>query len=236
MDNNSMLGKIMIALTGIPQHWGLLLDVIEKISDSVFARELAKFARREQCWAAQAAPTLPDIDWPRVYKTLGMKFELGELTIPADPNFWDVYVMKGVTPNKVIAAFRELGVNVYTYVDDLDKSVPTSDRDPKNGSYRIRFKKTIEADPELANKSAEDLKEEKIQGITLLERLLLELGYFMATGEHLDVENITLCSGSRYSDGDVPYVCWGAGFRGLCVSWYDPRSAGGDLRARAAVS
>jgi hypothetical protein len=177
-----------------------------------------------------------NIDWTRVYKTLGMKFEPGNLAVETDPYHWDVYVLKGVTPNKVVAAFRELSVEVYTYIHDLDLGVPTNDRDPKNGSYRVRFKKTIEADPELANKSANDLTEEKIEGITLLERLLLELGYFLATGEHLDVENITLCSGSRDSDGGVPGVDGHAGPRKLCIGWCPPQHRDGNLRARAVVS
>ncbi len=177
-----------------------------------------------------------DIDWTRVYKTLGMKFEPSNLACIPDPLFWEVYVMKGVTPNKVVTAFRELGVNVYTYTDDLGANVPINDRDPKNGSYCVRFKKTIEADPELANKSAENLEAEKILGITLLERLLLELGYFLATGEHLDVENVTLCSGSRSSGGIVPGVSWSADDRRLSVYWFGSRSAYGNLRARAVVS
>lgn len=177
------------------------------------------------------------IDWTRVYATLGMKFEPGELQLTPDPFHWDVYVQKGMTPNKVIAAFRVLGVDVYTYVDDLDTGVPTNDRDPnRDGSYRVRFKKTIEADPELAGKSAEDLAVEKIQGITLLERLLLELGYFLATGEHLDIENVTLCNGARYSGGDVPFVNWDAGRRKLYVDWCRPQDRSPFLRSRAVVS
>lgn len=50
----SVLGKIMIALTKISQYWGLLLDVIEKMSDPDFASELAKFARKELCWTKVA--------------------------------------------------------------------------------------------------------------------------------------------------------------------------------------
>ena len=180
--------------------------------------------------------TLRGFNWLLVYQALGMAFEPGELEVLEDPNHWDVYVMKGVTPNMVVAALRKLGVNVYTYVDDLDKSVPTNDRDPKKGSYRVRFKTNIEADSELANKSASDLKEEKIQGITLLERLLLELAYFLATGKHLDIENVTLCSGSRYSGGFVPGVRWFADDRELYVGWSSPQPRYSDLRARAAVS
>lgn len=176
------------------------------------------------------------INWVHVYETLGIKFESSDLAIPADPNFWDVYVMKGVTPNKVISTFRKLGVDVYTYTDDLDNGVSTNNRDCKNGSYRVRFKKTVEADPELSGKSADDLKEAKIVGITLLERLLLELGYFLLTNEHLDVKNVTLCSGSRSSGGFVPSVLWNAGYRRLYVYVSNQRNANGDLRSRAVVS
>lgn len=177
------------------------------------------------------------IDWVRVYKALDMKFEPGELATEADPLYWDVYVQKGVTPNKVIAAFRQLGVDVYTYVDDLDGCVSTNDRTPTDGSYRVRFCKTVEADPKLANKSAEDLKVEKIVGITLLERLLLGLGYFLATGSHLDIENVTLCSGSRNSDGLVPGVYWSAySRRELYVDWCSVQCRDSYLRSRAVVS
>ncbi len=46
----------MVALTSIPQYWGLLLDVIEKMSDRGFARELAKFSRHEPCWFSTIIP------------------------------------------------------------------------------------------------------------------------------------------------------------------------------------
>ena len=177
------------------------------------------------------------IDWKKVYETLGLlkvDFNTDGLN---DPNYWVVPVFKGVTPNKVVQALRDLGVNVYLYVDDLDKGVPTNDRDPaKDGDYRVKFLKTIEADPELKDKSAETLAKDKVKGITLLERLLLELGYFLATGNHLDVENVTLCSGSRNSVGDVPSVDWRADGRGVCVYWCGPSDSVASIRARAVVS
>ena len=177
-----------------------------------------------------------EMDWTRVYKILGLKVDPKEIVCEPNPLYWEVPIINSVTPNMVVAAFRKLGVDVYTYTDDLDTGVPTNDRNPQKRSYRIRFKKNIEADPEFARKSAEDLKAENISGITLLERLLLELGYFLATGVHLDVENITLCSGSRYSDDDVPLVFWHADNRELYVYWYNPWNSNPDLRTRAAVS
>lgn len=173
------------------------------------------------------------IDWEKVYTMLEMSFGIFD----HDPNYWTVPVCKGVTPNKVVKVLRDLGVEVFLYTDDLDAGVPTNDRDPvKDGSYQVKFLKTIEADPELKNKSANVLAKENTNGITLLERLLLELGYFLATGNHLDLENITLCSGSRCSDGSVPSVGWLTGFRRLSVSWYLPSGSGPYLRARTVVS
>ena len=73
---------------------------------------------------------------------------------------------------------------------------------------------------EFAAKAADDLMKERVAGITLLERLLFELGYFLATNRQLDVENGTLCSGSRDSDGDVASVDWSPACGKVCVVWY----------------
>ncbi|OHA23928.1 MAG: hypothetical protein A3B11_00320 [Candidatus Taylorbacteria bacterium RIFCSPLOWO2_01_FULL_44_26] len=178
------------------------------------------------------------IDWDKVYKLLGMsnEFERSNILVKPESGFWDVCVIHGVTMNKVVGVLRSLGVAMSLYAEDLDGNVPTNDRNPANGSYCVRFQKTVEADPELKGKSAKVLMEEGIKGTTLLERLLLELGYFLATGSHLDQNNITLCSNSRYSDGDVPGVFWYSDDREVYVYWFSPSSANPCLRARAVVS
>ena len=87
--------------------------------------------------------------------------------------------------------------------------VVQSERTSKRRPYAVWVRDRVEADKELKNLSVEDLKERKIIGITLEERLLYELKYFRETGKHLDVHNVTLCSGSLYSDGRaVPSVYW----------------------------
>lgn len=120
-------------------------------------------------------------------------------------------------------------------MEQLDTDFPP----PKVATTR-HFKKTVEADEDLKNKSADDLEKEGVKGITLRERLIMELVYFEENGEHLDVQNATLCSGSRDSDGDVPCdvpcVLWSSDGRGVCVRWYRPSSSYPDLRARAVVS
>ncbi len=121
--------------------------------------------------------------------------------------------------------------DVYSWYDDaqLDKDFPpvTSDR---------YFKKNIEADEEYKNKSANDLDKMGVKGITLRERLLMELAYFDETGKHLDEINITLCGGSRSSGGDVPSVHWDVGNRKLYVYSCSAGYASDSLGARAVVS
>jgi hypothetical protein len=179
--------------------------------------------------------------WEEVYELLGMRSEYIDFAAASpgndSSNFWTVPVVKGITCNKVVAALRKRSVDVNLYRDDLDANVTENDRDPNhNGSYVISFLHTVEADEGNKNLSANQLKERNHKGITLLERLLLELGYFLATGKNLDVKNITLCTGSRLSNGVVPRVRCGPGSRWVCVSWCHPVHARGDLRSRSAVS
>lgn len=111
--------------------------------------------------------------------------------------------------------------------EDLDKDFPK----PKKTTTRY-FLKNIEADRDLASKSAQDLEKEGIEGITLRERILMELSYFKETGKHLDIDNWTLCSGSRGSVGEVPDARWYGGK--FFVYWYDPSHRYPYLRSRRA--
>lgn len=118
---------------------------------------------------------------------------------------------------------------VYSFYTDrqLDSDFP-----PPNKKTVRYFKANIEADEENAGKSANELKDKP--GITLRERIILELQYFLDTGNHLDIYNITLCSGSRFSVGVVPDAFWGDGK--FCVRWNDPDDRDECLRSRLAVS
>lgn len=96
-----------------------------------------------------------------------------------------------------------------------------------------KFKYLQEADSDNANKSANDLNQK--DQITLRERLLMEIIYFKKIGSHLDMNNITLCAGSRAVGGLVPYVVWRSFYRGMYVGWYGPGAHDAALRARSAV-
>ena len=144
-----------------------------------------------------------------------------------------IVVAQGLTLNRVYdACAREFPC--FRYVDDLDAGAPVNDRTPTE-SYAIWVRDRVEADEENANLSAEDLNVKRIKCQTIMERMLHELKYFSETGEHLDVTNWTLCSGSRCSDGSVPGAGWSSGGREFRVGGYDPRDRYADLRARAGV-
>lgn len=108
-----------------------------------------------------------------------------------------------IKTSEIIQKCRDKFMIVSFYNDkELDKQFPP----PKKETTRY-FLKTQEADEDLKNKSADDLKKEGVKCITLRERLIMELQYFKETGNHLDIiKGITLCAGSRYADGFVPCV------------------------------
>ncbi len=129
---------------------------------------------------------------------------------------------------EIIAELRKL-FPVWVYNEsEVDKEFPA----PTKPTSR-QFLLVQEADEDLKNKSANDLEQEGIPGITLRERLLYELDYFRKTGQHLDIKNVTLCTGSRYSDGRVPYVGWYSDV--LDVHWYHPADRSVHLRSPRAV-
>lgn len=182
------------------------------------------------------------LDWRKAYQALGMEVEYDKQIKHLGPttgycSYWPIPKIKGATCNKSVAALREAGATVYTYVDDLDKEVTkTVNRPDITDNYVIHVKATIEADPENANQSANERKKKGCQDITLLERLLLELAYFLATGEHLDVENWTLCSGSRDSRDAVPYVRFSLAHPWVRVRSWVVTYRHGNIRSRSVVS
>ncbi len=178
--------------------------------------------------------------WEAFYSEhFGIKIDAKSISlpeVPADKQDFKrlLLVAKGVTPIKVVKALRKIGVTVWLYTENLDKDVTQNERDSRSGSYAIYVRERVEADEELVNLSAEQIDAMNQKVMTLLEHLLYELAYFLETGKHLDIVNVTLCAGSRGSDGDVPGVnrCGG----GVYVLAYNPSYAAPVLRARAVVS
>lgn len=176
--------------------------------------------------------------WLETYKALGLEAEYREgtkkLFLPEDQKLWYLPMVPGVTSNKIVAGHRRSGAAYWLFNEDLDTVVPNHDRDANcNGPYVVGFRRNVEADDEFAEKSAVVLAGINHKGICLPERLLLGAGYHIATGQHLDLKVITLCTGSRSGDGDVPNVGWDSASRRVCVGWCRPDDANDVLRSRS---
>ncbi len=180
-------------------------------------------------------------DWQKFYQDyLDLTVDLSAVKIPGYQKDFDrvIIIPQGLTLEGVIGAIVRK-MKLCTWKNDnrlLNKDVPTNDRDAKNGAYAIRIRERAEADEEMKNKSADYLAKKQIAGITLIERLVYELKYFSETKSHLDIQNWTLCSGSRRSDGDVPRIGWYSGSGSLGVGHYNPDGFDDGLRARVVVS
>jgi len=136
---------------------------------------------------------------------------------------------------RIFGACKELFPS-WKGVDSLDESVTHNDRTPKDGSYAVRVGNHFEAtdgDEALKGLSAQAIWQRHIATITLAERMMLELYKFRTVQKHLDKYNRTLCSGSRDSDGFVPFADWGGG--GFDVYWCRPWVIDGGLRSRVVV-
>ncbi|MEK9185955.1 MAG: hypothetical protein AAB863_04230 [Patescibacteria group bacterium] len=177
-------------------------------------------------------------DWQSFYKKFfGLDTDFSSIRIPERKSGFDrlLIIAQGFTPNRVYDACSPQNFACWRYVDDLDVSVTHNDRVPTE-HYAIWVRDRQEADEELKNISANDLQKKKINGITLLERMVFGLKYWSETGRHLDVKNVTLCAGSRHRDGYVPRVCWVGSYGRVHVSWFHPDDSDSRLRSRQAVS
>jgi len=174
-------------------------------------------------------------EWVVFYERFfGLELDVSKLKIPEQQQGFDrlIIVAQGMTPQRLFEKCKELFPSWKSTEHNLDDIV-TSVRTAKDGTYAIWVRDRVEADEENKNLSANDLSVKGGTEETLEERILHELKYFRETGKHLDVQNWTLCTGSRYSDGDVPCAYWS--LDGFGVGWDHPGSHVGRLRARSAV-
>ena len=221
-------------IDGLPSKvLGLQIDMLEKLrSGKILVSELEKFLKRQDPFKNDEGVIG---EWREFYrKNFGIELEK-EIKIPEKKEGFDrlIIVVKGLTNNTVYDTCAK-HFPCWRYAEDLNKAVPTSERDPKNGTYAIWVRDVIEADEVHKSKSAEMIKKEGLKTETLLERMLHELVYFLETKGHLDIQNVTLCSGSRDSDGGVPDAGWcGDGF-GVC--WGSTDNSYEGLRSREVIS
>ncbi|MBU1202509.1 hypothetical protein KKH39_00465 [Patescibacteria group bacterium] len=214
---------------------GLLADLMHKLRHGVITvRELELFLQRQDPFA------ITDIggEWEEFYrKYFRLVVDFYGVTIALNPGDFDrvIFIPKGLKLNDVLEAIRKQ-FPAWSHEDNLDKDIVENIRQ-SDKSYAIRLRERVEADEELKSLSANQLKQQGVNAITLLERLVLELKYWSETGQHLDVSNITMCAGSYDRDGGVLGVRWDAdGGRLHIIDWFSPNGAGGIVRARQVIS
>jgi len=174
-------------------------------------------------------------DWQSFYRDLGISCDLSGVIIPDDPGeLKRILIMaQGITPQSGYDLCAK-NFPCWKYTKKNLDDIVISERTTKNGAYAIRVRDRVEADEELKNLSVYNLKQRDILGITLEEREIYGLKFFKEAGKHLDIQNWTLCSGSRCGDGYVLGAYWSGGeFKVDCSH---PVNSGDRLRSRQVVS
>ncbi|MDO8518164.1 MAG: hypothetical protein Q7S26_02640 [bacterium] len=158
----------------------------------------------------QAFDTRP---WQKFFKKyFSRTVDLSNLHIPTKLDYLcrAVVIVPELTNNDIFdACTKAFNGTTWRYANDLNTVRDIVVR--PQGPHVIWFRDVVEADADMANKSARDIATAGTNTTTLKERMLLELVYFDETGGHLDIQNWTLCAGSRIHGGSVPRCRWNVG-------------------------
>lgn len=238
VQNPLTAGEIRDLHLAVLAQMPLNLDPVKVRADlknkTALGRDLGKFFRSRYAILSE----FPDTDkWVEFYRRIfGKGVDLSNLHLPAKPDYecWPIVMVPGISNNDAYGACKKHFGKAWKYIDDLNTVRDVVKRPDEE--YVVWVKKNVEADPDLANVSAEEVEKRALNTLTLRERLVLELKYFDETKSHLDIINWTLCAGSRYAVGSVPYVYWYGDGHELLVHWSGVVRVRPCLRARAAVS
>jgi hypothetical protein len=172
------------------------------------------------------------LGWERFYlHHFYQTYDFASLAIPGRPgDGWRLLLITEIPLEDLHGRCKELFPCWLWTGNNVRETVAWNERDAKNGPYAIWVKDNVEADEELRNLSANDIREKGITTETLAERLILELKPFTETGGYLDIKNVTLCAGSRDPSGVVPGVCWRDGE--ITILWSLPSYRSETLRSR----
>lgn len=223
-------------LVGDMSAWsGMFMDLHRQFGDGSLTRaQLQAFLEHRNPFAI----TNVCEEWQAFYqKYCRLAVDFSDVTIPEGIGFDRiVFIPEGLTIKMVVEAYTKKGIAI-DIASDMDEQLKGRNVRETNRSYAVRFRERQETDEELKNRSYNQLKADGINSITLLERLVFGLKYWVETeGGHLDVSNWTLCAGSQDASGDVPYVHYDTDARKVYVHWCPPDRARAYLRSRQAVS
>ena len=216
-DQNRRIGRMMQEIKSlIDLRGGSLLDPERVIGG------LQHIMKERSPDEGVAISTTLATDWERFYHDLfGLEIDLSTLMVPMKREGFELLIVmaEGITLQGLYDKCSELFPCLsYPHHDDL-KGV-LSNRSGYNGTYAVWVRDAVEADEKLEYLPTNQLERRRVHGITLEERLLMELKFFKETGCHLDVMGTTFCVGSRYFDNTIPVVKWSLRDRKLYIDWH----------------
>jgi len=177
-------------------------------------------------------------EWQRFYRDhFAVTIDFSDVEIPSKPeeSSWRlIFIPAGTSLNQTLAVMREK-FQVWTYAEDLDKEISTNTRTSAK-SYAVWVQTGEEPDSKYLGKSTREADMDGKIGVTLLERLVFEVKFFTEMEKHLDYKGITFCTGSRYSDGRMPDVCFDPGKTQVWVGWFSVDYSDPSHGLREAVS
>jgi hypothetical protein len=194
---------------------------------------IKKQGQLQEVLARALAISAPRLEWEKFYQEIfGIKIDLSSITLPEKQDGFErlLIMAVGLTPNRLFDKCEER-FQSWRSTDNLDAFIESA-RTAKR-TYAIWLRDRIEADDENQNLSANECGKLGIIGITLEERFLLELFYNWRTNKHLDVNNYTLCAGSRTSMDDVPIVHWNRSDGRMVLDRYGLGTSCESLRVRS---
>ena len=221
---------------------GILTEIFSKMSDA----ELQHWSSKKTFLQTKVLEMFNQTDlyvderevWRKFYqKFFSLDLNVADVRIPDVPTEGEwrlIIVARGLTLNQVYDRMSK-AFKCWKYANDLDASVTKNARDTKE-TYAIWVRVGVEPDEKYLGKSTNQADPDMKIGMTLLERMLLEIIYFDETGKHLDVVGWTLCTGSRDSGGGVPAVGGRSGGEEVRVYWGDPDGSAARNGLRSAVS
>lgn len=217
---------------------GMMADLSHKLQcGKISPQQFGRFLRGENPFVGiNFSPALAD--WEKYYRKIhGLKVDFSGIKIPeAEDNFsWLICRPEKFFAERAFSGGKQLYPR-WKYTDkSLDDVLNMSfGRDGKVESYIVRVRPNWEADEDLKNLSVNQIAESKTNTLCLTERLLLGDFLYWKHHGHLDVDTVTPCSGSRYSDGFVPSVDWRSDK--MRVGWFRTDRALDYLRSRQQFS
>lgn len=174
--------------------------------------------------------------WQMIFSAFGVVCDTTQLRIPVmQPGFERLIVVpRGITLKQILAIMKTM-FDVRTPISNLDALIATDARSNVHAPYAVFTTDQQDAPVTYAGYSANKIDQNGILAMTLKERLLYEVIYFIEQGLHLDVATITLCTGSRCTHGFVPYVDLNPRCGSVEIASCIPSASHHPLRARTVI-